>query len=1024
MPISLFSSPFGSLDLALMAGSPEAKDWLADLQGTEAPKWIWVVPSSRRRRAIVRNWPGAESGRSALLPRIVTLDGLVNLVATTQGIVVKKITSMERRQRVLKAWQKTLPNLASGKGTAAHMDQLIRVWQDNKVTPRDGITKQFHENYQAGLRATDSVDRHGWLGMIAAHLAKKPFNTMAFAAVGVVLDGFHLFSLPELDFIKVLGNSMNLKLWVPCSPDGIEGELLSFIAGYLKIPWQNTKPLSFAPIEITRIDCQDRQSEVREVVHRIRLKLNRKDGHKPHEIAVVLPGQDYDPLIRQAFSDAGITINLAGRSRSLLSSGPGRLIQAAIQRIEGTPTVRSFMDFLRQPILRRQIRVERVDELSWLEASLLHVNLGHSFSGWKKVLDQLGESISQSRTSRTEENEPLSEEEVQKFEDIKGRRKGLLVLVERLHEQLAELAQPSDSISKTVENLSNYLNHIQLERWLSPGAKTCEAVDLAVMQADQLAWLKIRTVLGDLAGVPDAVLPSNRSGRRDHLNLISMILETENYQIKTEDDEGVQVMEIRETRGIRFEDIHVLGLQSGAYDSVTEEEALRDLLTEEKQAKARTRQEARQVFFQLGLSGAKSLNYYRPKSLNEENLLPSVWIEDIPPKEAHSVPLLGVGMSQIQILTGHAAPLAMDTSPKVTSPKEIIGDAKAMTLVHGLALQRGELKSWWAHIQAPTINDWALDRISLRSKPETPLSPSRIESYARCPFQYFAEKMLYLKKKDADESALHQGGLIHLVFQRFMEEWRTKNGAKPGQPVDLPGERTGSREDLLRIWQETLSSDPRAGSLDRKVRAKVTRPGGVIDIYLANLERFRDAGVRHVAAEENIGPANLGDSEAPLFLQGRIDDWYVWQDGKSTLVDYKSGTTPPPGKFLKERDRKWKVQLDLYAAVLLATDIEVKQGMYLFLEMNSKWEEEDKVQSHTVLQGHFIKEWLPLRRKDCPPLDKEGAVTHAKGVARSIRNGIIPLTTFQNPKDHPACTNNCPVRNICRTPAVIRPNFH
>lgn len=118
MPISLFSSSFGSLDLALMAGSPEAKDWLADLQGTEAPKWIWVVPSSRRRRAIVRNWPGAESGRSALLPRIVTLDGLVNLVATSQGIVIKKITSMERRQRVLEAWQKTLPNLASGKGTA------------------------------------------------------------------------------------------------------------------------------------------------------------------------------------------------------------------------------------------------------------------------------------------------------------------------------------------------------------------------------------------------------------------------------------------------------------------------------------------------------------------------------------------------------------------------------------------------------------------------------------------------------------------------------------------------------------------------------------------------------------------------------------------------------------------------------------------------------------------------------------------------------------------------------------------
>ena len=1037
MPLSLLSSPFGSLDLAAKANCPEAQEWLADLNGPKAPDWIWVVPSARRKRAIIRNWPGTETGRAALLPRIVTLDGLVDQVAATQGVAVRKIGSMERRLRVLKAWQSTLPNLASGAGTAAQMDQAIKVWQDNRVHPGEPILQAFFDHYRVKLAASKCVDRQGWLDKISHHLQNKPFDANAFGAKGVVVDGFHLLSIPELGFLRELARHLELRVWIPCPTDGNAGELLAFlceqlgasyhIAGgqldrelskwaFVQMTGSRTIGVEAAPPtegELVRIDCKNIQAEAQEVVRRIRLRLTEPDAPKPHQIAVVLPGPEYDPLVRQAFTEAGITINLAGRSRTLLSSGPGRLILTAIQRIEGTPSARTLLDFLRQPILRRTILKERVDELGWLEETLDGMDMGRDFSAWPNVLEALKAKLATTTLAGSNEDEAPTPEEINRFEEAKVRRSGLLKLVGEVHAHLELLAQQSASLTKTVHHLTRYLNELDLASWLSPSKGMCNGVDPAVIQADQLAWQKINKILGELARIPEELLPHNRSGAPDSLNIIAMVLEAENYQIKTEDDEGVQVMEIRETRGLTFREIHVLGLKSGAYDSVTEEEILRDLLREEKQARARARQESCQIFFQLALSGAEALRLYRPRTQKDEDLLPSVWIESLPAEVAQPQANLGVGKCQIQILTGLANPL--DGIQALGELRPSSADDQAQNLVNQLALQRKALNGWWRAVQTPKIVAWAQDLITLRARPETPLSPSRIEQYTKCPFQFFAERMLHLEAKGRDETALQRGSLIHLVFQRFLEEYRTNLGIAKGQPAKLPADRNASRTTILKIWESALASDPRARYFDRKIRAKVVNPGGVIDIYLDNLDRFRDQEIKHVASEEPIGPANLGDEANPLFLRGRIDDHFVWPDDSITLVDYKSGKTPGPKDFNFEFANRLKVQLDLYGAVLEASGLTVKQGMYLFLELNQKYEENKKVQSQTVLQGHFIPEWLPKGRKECPKLDKDGAVTHAKKVANSIREGVITLTTFQDKGTTP-CKDTCSVRNICRTP--------
>ena len=1026
------------MDLAAQANCPEAQSWLADVKGSEAPDWIWVVPSARRKRSIIRNWPGTESGRAALLPRIVTLDGLVNQVAATQGVALRKIGSMERRLRVLKAWQTALPTLASGAGTAAQMDQAIKVWQDNRVIPREPILATFFNNYRENLNQSNCVDRQGWLDNISSNLHSNAFDAKAFGAKGVVVDGFHLLSIPELTFLRELARHLEIRVWIPCPNDGNGGELLAFLCEQLGATYHiaggelnaglpqwafgqmtgaRTIGVEMPPPgegKLLRIDCKNIQAEAMEVVRRIRLRLKEPDAPKPHEIAVVLPGPEYDPLVRQAFTEAGITINLAGRSRTLFSSGPGRLIQTAIQRIEGAPSKRTLLDFLRQPILRRNKLKERVDELGWLETALDGMDLGRDFSGWPGVLKALRQKLDQSVLGASNEDEGPTLEEKQRFNDSKTRRAQLLDRVAEIHAPLELLAQYSGSLTETVRHLTRYLNDLDLANWLSPIKGMCNGVDPSVIQADQLAWKKIKKILGELTTIPEGLLPHNRSGDPDSLNIIAMVLEAENYQIKTEDDEGVQVMEIRETRGLSFREIHVLGLKSGAYDSVTEEEILRDLLREEKQAKARARQESCQIFFQLALSGAHALRLYRPRTQKDEDLLPSVWIESLPAVVTSPQANLGVGKCQIQILTGLAASLEGENSPEKIPAGSM--DEQATNLVQQLTRERESLKTWWNYVQKPEISsDWARNLITLRTNPETPLSPSRIEQYTKCPFQFFAERMLHLEAKGRDETALQRGSLIHEVFQRFLEEYRTTLGIPKGQPVDLPADRDHSKKQILGIWETALRTDPRARFFDKKVRAKVVADRGVIDIYLDNLERLRGQGIKHVASEEPIGPAKMGDETNPLFLRGRIDDHFVWPDQSILLVDYKSGKTPDPGPFNFEFENRFKVQLDLYGAVLEASGLRVKQGMYLYLELGQKPTGKESVNKQTVLQGHFIREWLPGGRKDCPKLDKEGALEHTRGVAKSIRDGVIHLTTFQDKKTTP-CKDTCSVRNICRTP--------
>ena len=73
------------------------------------------------------------------------------------------------------------------------------------------------------------------------------------------------------------------------------------------------------------------------------------------EVAVVIPGPAYDPLIREVFPRAGLPFNLAGRALDLASSRPARLLLSALALIQGQWRADLLLDFLLQPVVRRSL---------------------------------------------------------------------------------------------------------------------------------------------------------------------------------------------------------------------------------------------------------------------------------------------------------------------------------------------------------------------------------------------------------------------------------------------------------------------------------------------------------------------------------------------------------------------------------------------------------------------------------------------------------------------------------------------
>jgi ATP-dependent helicase/nuclease subunit B len=282
------------------------------------------------------------------------------------------------------------------------------------------------------------------------------------------------------------------------------------------------------------------------------------------------------------------------------------------------------------------------------------------------------------------------------------------------------------------------------------------------------------------------------------------------------------------------------------------------------------------------------------ESFSTETLLTSEhgWLRHVPSQEA--------GLRRVSFPTNEQeyrlrALMAAGPSPG-RSPGGVLVDALLEAATEVATARKGARF---------TRFDGHLAGVRVPSPTGLPVSATRLETWARCPFAYFMGSLLGVEEPEKPEerleiSPLDRGSLVHEVLERFVSEILSRPPEEQPSPHEAWSQ--SDRRRLRQIAEECCDSYERRGLTGRPIFWKQERKR-----LLSDFDQFLDCdgkhradrGTRPVAVELSFGgdgaqlvaePLELPDGRSVTF-RGRIDRVDVADDGSVEVIDYKTGSS-------------------------------------------------------------------------------------------------------------------------------------
>ena len=208
------------------------------------------------------------------------------------------------------------------------------------------------------------------------------------------------------------------------------------------------------------------------------------------------------------------------------------------------------------------------------------------------------------------------------------------------------------------------------------------------------------------------------------------------------------------------------------------------------------------------------------------------------------------------------------------------------------------------------------------------LSPSRLETYARCPFRYFLQYGLHPKEDRTFEiSPLELGDIYHLCFMKVAEELTSK---ALWETVDRQ-----TCASMVECAVNEIAAEYRDGlmglSNEEKYRTRRIKDTCAAAIWMLILQ-VREGKIDHSLYELPFGarrplpPIELKRGDQTLYIEGKIDRMDVLKSGRVNIIDYKSGDN----QLKKEEIQAgYRLQLMLYMKAASGEERE-PAGMFYF----------------------------------------------------------------------------------------------
>jgi ATP-dependent helicase/nuclease subunit B len=439
--------------------------------------------------------------------------------------------------------------------------------------------------------------------------------------------------------------------------------------------------------------------------------------------------------------------------------------------------------------------------------------------------------------------------------------------------------------------------------------------------------------------------------------LFRLALEETGVPIEDTAHRGVQVLDVMEGRGIHFRALFVLGLNEQIFPRVVREDPfLRDrqrlvlestlgFLIEEKLAG----HEEERLLFEI-LSGAASNRLYLSYQRADEAgriMAPS--------------PFVAAAQRDPRFVAGPERSIPLPLSERVAAQPAIQDVLPARDLAVSLVLHGQDVGFLLDHMgQDRSLFDRGLSVQVLleRDSPDLGpfdgivgtgsgplpsfdrhrLSPTSLERYATCPFQYFAEKQLRLEpvraKREDHLPAPILGTLLHATLRLSYERLRASRWP------DMELNQSTVRTTILHSTAEVFAAHAAVSGTGHALLWTLAQEQVVELVILAvasDQEDYRTTGYRPQAFEIDAeGLVSLGEGSSGISIRGRLDRIDVRSNPPGLrIVDYKF----KQGGDMKTEDRNlvlgaargFRLQAPLYAFMRLSSLPPPDQVQFMYL---------------------------------------------------------------------------------------------
>ena len=829
----------------------------------------------------------AREGRSPLTRVIETvsirqvLDQHSNLLAPVRGHVATQARVRSCFKDLRRTGQDVLTALEAQGGVRGEVVRLYRAFR------QETCTKWYDSGdlAEAAANAVRSDQSSGLadLGLIIFYLPRNP-------------------SPAEQKLIEALVSRARCTVLLGTTGDPVANEQTATLAEALtpllgpSLPEQHAK-LPLLPGEAHIHVAPTTREELRRVVRGIMEEVEKKQTPF-HKMAVLYRIRDpYAALIHHELQEAGIPV--AGPGTGLLrNTASGRTLMGLLDLADGEFPRSRVMNWLTGCPVHPKDAPEAFNPSTW-DTLTRRSGIVGGLDQWRDRLDHYSKEIeadTESRLARDEirearanilHQEAATAKRIRKFIDDLGHR----------------LTSPKNGIEWVAfcNWARDLLDHYLYKSLPSTENAALEKIYRALEELKAADSVKAGTTLKEFGQTVDDALQDS-TGR---LGVTG---------------QGVFVSSFAAAAGMNFDAIWMVGMIEGAVPPTLPPDPLlpeADWLSAggPSRLKKYIAQERRDYLSAVASAPRRVLSYPAAGAASNRKAYPSRWLLE----QASALEDEPIRSSDLSRLTDRPW-LTIDASPEHALSRvseSSLADLHDYTLQKLLHWKRGGNRLG----NHPFVKEGALARAMLlgshrdlsqltefdgnlslvaqtakfsRSLGTSPMSATRLESWARCPFSYFLAHVLRLSALDTPEetvaiSALDRGGLMHKILERFIKESDTP-----------PPDQNWTLEDRSRLTliahQEFAMAESR-GVTGKPILWELDK-----EEMLSDLDTFleEDANLRQrhgstsIEVELRFGSegntATVTDAESPLRFRGQIDRIDLAADSRSVLViDYKTG---------------------------------------------------------------------------------------------------------------------------------------